>query len=201
MGTRNERVDAYIAKAPDFSRPILMHLREVVHSACPEVEEAIKWSHPSFLYKGILCGMATFKEHCAFGFWKESLLLGEDAGRREQAFGSFGRIVRMSDLPPDDVLTGYIHEAMKLNETGVKSPTRSKPKAPRELVVPDDLAAALQGSAAARETFERFSPSNRCEYVEWLNEAKTEATRARRLGTAIEWMAEGKPRNWKYMNC
>ncbi len=201
MGTRIERVDIYIAKSAEFARPILEHLREVVHSACPEVEEAFKWSHPSFLYKGLLCGMASFKEHCSFGFWKESLVLGKDAGKYEQAFGSFGRIVRLSNLPPDEVLTGYIYEAMKLNEAGIKAPNRAKPKGPRELVVPDDLMAALAGHEAARATFERFSPSNKREYVEWLTEAKTEATRSKRLGTAIEWMAEGKPRNWKYMNC
>jgi uncharacterized protein YdeI (YjbR/CyaY-like superfamily) len=201
MGTRSDRVDAYIAKSADFARPILEHLREVVHSACPEAEETIKWSHPSFLYRGLLCGMSSFKEHCAFGFWKESLILGKEAARTEPAMGSFGRITQLSDLPPDEVLIGYIHEAMKLNDAGIKSPSRAKPKAPRELIVPDDLTAALQGNAAARATFERFSPSHKREYVEWLTEAKTETTRSKRLGTAIEWMAEGKPRNWKYMNC
>ena len=158
----------------------------------------MKWGHPHFEYEGLLCNMASFKAHCAFGFWKSSLVLGRTPGEVDGSMGSFGRL---SDLPPDDVLTGYIHEAMRLNEAGIKAPNRAKPKAPRELIVPDDLAAALAGHEAARATFERFSSSNKREYVEWIAEAKAEATRARRLATAIGWMAEGKPRNWKYMNC
>jgi uncharacterized protein YdeI (YjbR/CyaY-like superfamily) len=203
MGTRIDRVDAYIAKSADFARPILEHLREVVHSACPEVEEAFKWSFPCYMYKGMLCSMAAFKEHCSFGFWKSSLVLGKgkDAAETERSMGQFGRIVRPSDLPSDEVLTGYIREAMRLNDAGIKAPNRAKPKVPRELVVPDDLATALQGHEAARATFEGFSPSNKREYVEWITEAKTQATRSKRLGTTVEWLAEGKPRNWKYMNC
>jgi uncharacterized protein YdeI (YjbR/CyaY-like superfamily) len=108
---------------------------------------------------------------------------------------------KVSDLPPKKVLSGYIKEAMKLNDDGVKAPARAKPKAPRPVVVPDDLAGALRGNDRARATFEKFSPSNQREYVEWITEAKTQATRSRRLETAVEWMAEGKPRNWKYMNC
>jgi uncharacterized protein YdeI (YjbR/CyaY-like superfamily) len=148
--------------------------------------------------------MAAFKEHCAFGFWKGSLILGEAQGDGEsdRAMGQFGRITKVSDLPSKKLLTGYIKKAMELNEAGVKSPTRSKPKAPRSApVVPDDLAAALARNEAARSTFEAFSPSHKREYIEWITEAKTEATRSRRLASAIEMMAEGKPRNWKYMNC
>jgi uncharacterized protein YdeI (YjbR/CyaY-like superfamily) len=201
MASRDPRVDAYIAKSADFARPILTHLREVVHAACPDAEETMKWSFPHFQYKGLLCSMAAFKEHCAFGFWKSSLVMGEGT-EAEKAMGQFGRISKLSDLPSKKVLTGYIKKAMELNEAGVKSPTRSKPKAPRpELAVPDDLAAALRANPAARATFDKFSPSHRREYIEWITEAKTPATRSRRLQTAVEWMAEGKPRNWKYMNC
>jgi uncharacterized protein YdeI (YjbR/CyaY-like superfamily) len=202
MATRDPRVDAYIAKSADFARPILAHLREVVHAACPDAEETMKWSFPHFQYKGILCSMAAFKEHCAFGFWKSSLVLGEASGGSDEAMGQFGRITKLSDLPSKKVLTGYIKKAMELNEAGVKSPTRSKPKTPRaEPVVPDDLAAALEKNAAAHASFQDFSPSHKREYVEWITEARTSATRTRRLATAIEWMAEGKSRNWKYMNC
>jgi len=201
MASRDPRVDAYIAKSADFARPILAHLREVVHAACPDAEETMKWSFPHFQYKGLLCSMAAFKEHCAFGFWKSSLVMGEGT-EAEKAMGQFGRITKLSDLPSKKVLTGYIKKAMELNEAGVKSPTRSKPKAPRpELAVPDDLAAALGANPAARAAFDKFSPSHRREYIEWITEAKTPATRNRRLETAIEWIAEGKPRNWKYMNC
>ena len=201
MGTRDARVDAYIAKSADFARPILAHLREVVHAACPDAEETMKWSFPHFQYKGLLCSMAAFKEHCAFGFWKGSLIVGKGDGEAEKAMGQFGRIARLSDLPSRKVLTGYVKEAMKLNDEGVKVPSRSKPKTPGEVVVPDDLAAALKKNRKAGAAFDGFSPSHKREYIQWITEAKTEATRTRRLETAVEWMAEGKPRNWKYMNC
>src|SRR3954467_11824544 len=163
MGTRDTRVDAYIARSAGFAQPILTHLRDVVHAGCPEVEETIKWNFPHFLYKGLLCSMASFKEHCAFGFWKGPLIV-EQGGATEQAMGQFGRITKLSDLPSKKVLAGYIKEAMKLNDEGVKSPTRSKPKLPRELVVPDDLARSLRANAAALAAFEAFSPSNKREY-------------------------------------
>jgi uncharacterized protein YdeI (YjbR/CyaY-like superfamily) len=201
MGTRDERVDAYIAKSAEFARPILNHLREVVHAACPEVEETMKWSFPNFMYKGILCSMASFKEHCAFGLWKGSLVLNKNGDYTKEGMGHLGRITKLSDLPSKKVLTGYIKEGMKLNDAGVKSPTRSKPKQPKEVVVPEELTSALAKNKKALATFEKFSPSHKREYIEWITEAKTEATRTRRLETAIEWMAEGKPRNWKYMNC
>ena len=201
MGTTDPRIDAYIEKSADFARPILAHLREVVHAACPQVEETMKWSFPHFVYGGgILCSMASFKEHCAFGFWKGSLILGE-GGKSVEAMGQFGRITSLDDLPPRGVLEGYVREAMRLNDAGVKSPTRSKPAgAPKpEPAVPDYLAAALAANEAARATFERFPPSQRKEYIEWLTDAKTEATRERRLEQTLEWLSEGKPRNWKYM--
>jgi uncharacterized protein YdeI (YjbR/CyaY-like superfamily) len=201
MGTRDKRVDAYIAKAGGFARPILEHLRDIVHAACPDVEETIKWSFPNFIYKGMLCNMAAFKEHCAFGFWKSSLIVERGGAAVEKVMGQFGRITQLSDLPSQKILSGYIKEAMRLNDEGIKSPARTNPKEPRELVVPDDLVDALKTNKAALATFEKFSPSHKREYVEWITEAKTEATRARRLAQAIEWMGEGKPRNWKYMNC
>ena len=200
MGTRDPRVDAYIARSADFARPILTHLRDVVHAACPEVEETIKWSFPHFLYKGMLCSMASFKEHCTFGFWKGSLVVS-GGGEAEKAMGQFGRITRLADLPAKKILISTIKTAMKLNEDGVKAPGRAKPKTPREVVVPEDLVSALGKNPQARATFEKLSPSHKREYVEWITEAKTQATRARRLETAIQWMAEGKPRNWKYTNC
>ena len=122
--------------------------------------------------------MAAFKEHCAFGFWKSSLIVDKNGQNIEKAMGQFGRITKLSDLPPKKVLIEYIKLAKKLNDDGVKAPTRVKPKAPRELVVPDDLAKALKRNKAAQATFDKFSPSNKREYVDWITEAKTEATRA-----------------------
>ncbi|MDB4950391.1 MAG: hypothetical protein JWM27_3040 [Gemmatimonadetes bacterium] len=205
MGTTDPRIDAYIEKSAEFARPILAHIRQVVHDACPQVEETMKWSFPHFMYKGMLCGMAAFKQHCALGFWKGSLIVaGAAAGDgepTEDAMGQFGRIATLADLPSDDVIAGYVREAMRLNDEGVKSPERAK-KAPRpELATPDDLAAALASDDAARGHFESFSPSARREYVEWITEAKTGATRAKRLAQTLEWVAEGKKRNWKYENC
>jgi uncharacterized protein YdeI (YjbR/CyaY-like superfamily) len=194
MGKKDPRVDAYIAKSADFAKPILRHLREIVHQGCPEVEETMKWSFPHFMYKGMLCGLAAFKSHCAFGFWKGKLIVPD----KPEAMGQFGRITSLSDLPKDSVLLGYVREAARLNETGEKVPR--KPQRPKkDLATPSDLAAALKKNVVARATFEGFSPSHKREYVEWITEAKTEETRKKRLDSAIEWMAEGKPRNWKYM--
>jgi uncharacterized protein YdeI (YjbR/CyaY-like superfamily) len=193
-GSRDPRVDAYIETSADFAKPILRHLRQVVHEACPAVEEAMKWRAPHFLYKGMLCRMASFKGHCAFGFWKGNLVLGHGAGG--EAHGDevhLGRITSLRDLPPVSKLKGYVRRAAKLNEEGVKAPAPKKP-----LVIPRDVAAALTKNAKARETFDRLSRSQRREYVEWVAEAKTEATRTQRIATALEWLAAGKLRNWKY---
>ncbi|MFN2397857.1 MAG: YdeI family protein [Gemmatimonadaceae bacterium] len=197
MGTRDPRIDAYIAKSADFGKPILTHLRDVVHSACPEVLETIKWSFPHFEYKGVLCSMASFQEHCAFGFWKGSLIVDTN-GKSVEAMGQFGRITRISDLPSKKALTTYIKEAMRLNESGVKVPARSKPRHKREVVVPDYLSSALKKNRKALAIFDDMSPSHKREYVEWITEAKGDDTRKRRLEKAIEWMTEGRSRNWKY---
>jgi hypothetical protein len=202
MPSIDPRIDAYIEKSQEFARPILTHLRQVVHAACPEVQETMKWSMPHFDYKGIMAGMAAFKQHCTFGFWKGSMIPGVGgAGDSADGMGQFGRITRLGDLPSDEVLTDYIHQAMRLNDEGAK-PRKTKKEPKGEAEVPADLAEALAGNEAARATFhDRFSPSHRREYVEWITEAKTEATRAKRLATTLEWLAEGKRRNWKYENC
>jgi uncharacterized protein YdeI (YjbR/CyaY-like superfamily) len=197
MGTTDPRIDAYIAKAADFAKPILTHIRAGVHTAAPQVEETIKWGSPHFDYQGeMMCGMAAFKEHCAFGFWKGSLIV-EKGARSDDGMGQMGRITRLSDLPSKAVLTGYIKKAMKLNDEGTKV-TRPKGPPKKALPVPPDLAKALKGNKTAKAAFDEFSPSAKREYIEWLTEAKTDVTRTRRRETAIEWMAEGKTRNWKY---
>jgi uncharacterized protein YdeI (YjbR/CyaY-like superfamily) len=195
MPTLDPRIDAYIEKSAPFARPILQHIRAVVHAACPDVVETMKWSMPHFEYHGVLCNMAAFKAHCAMGFWKGALLFG-DANEKD-AMGHMGRITSVEDLPSKKELTAIVKKAAKLNEEGVKV---EKPKrAPKqELETPDELVQALKENRKARETFEQFSPSHRREYVEWIAEAKSDATRARRIEQAIEWMNEGKSRNWKY---
>jgi uncharacterized protein YdeI (YjbR/CyaY-like superfamily) len=199
MTTIDPRVDAYIASSADFARPILEHLRALVHAACPDVEETIKWGFPHFMYKGMMCSMASFKAHCSFGFWKAELLMSDEA--RREAMGDFGRIASLKDLPSKKVLTGYVKQAMKLNDEGVAAPARAKPAAPREVAMPDALTAALKQSPVARRHFDAFTPSKQRDYAEWIGEAKTEATRARRLEQALEWISEGKSRNWKYEKC
>ena len=198
MGTRDPRVDAYIAKAPDFAKPILAHIRQVVLEACPPVQETIKWGAPHFDYRGIMCSMAAFKEHCAFGFWKASLVLDDKNSKAQEAAGHFGRITSVADLPPKKAMIGYIKKAMELNEQVVQP--KRPPKHPKmSLRVPPYLLAALKKNRKAFVTFESFPPSHKREYVEWITEAKREETRERRLATAIEWMAEGKAMNWKYI--
>jgi hypothetical protein len=155
----------------------------------------MKWSFPHFDYKGVMCSMAAFKAHAAFGFWKGSLVIG--GPRQEDAMGHFGRIMKRSDLPSKAVLAGFVKKAAALNDQGVKVP-RAPKRAPKPVKVPADLSAALEKRAKARAAFAALSPSHRREYIEWITEAKTADTRARRLAQAIEWMAEGKSRNWKY---
>jgi len=198
MPSKDPRFDAYIAKAAPFARPILKHLRKVVHSGCPQAEEKMKWSMPHFDYKGPMCGMAAFKEHCSFGFWKGSLIVGGDPTATREAMGHFGRITGLSDLPSEKTLIAYVRKAVQLNDAGVKSP-RSKPKEKSEpLEIPQYFTTALQRNKKARATFDSFSYSKRREYVEWVTEAKREATREDRLATAVEWMAEGKGLHWRY---
>ena len=200
MGTTDARIDAYIAKSAEFARPILMHIREVVHAAIPDVEETVKWGSPHFMYKGMIGGMGAFKQHCAFGLWKAKLIPGVGAADgAEASAGSFGRITSIRDLPPKKELVRMLRDAARLNDEGVKAPAQRKAKGPRPpLPVPPELAAALAKSRKARTTFEAFSPSHQREYSEWVTEAKGEDTRKRRLAQAIEWLAEGKTRNWKY---
>lgn len=198
MASRDERIDAYIAKAQPFAVPILGHLRAIVHAACPEVEETIKWSFPNFMYRGsILCSMAAFKAHCAFGFWRGRQLAGV-TDQHGAVMGDFGRIESMKDLPSKARLMALVKAAMRLNEAGVKRVPKKKAAARKPLPVPKDLAAALGRDAKAKRTFDAFAPSHRREYIEWITEAKTDATRERRLATTLEWLAEGKSRNWKY---
>jgi uncharacterized protein YdeI (YjbR/CyaY-like superfamily) len=200
MGKKDPRVDAYIEQAQPFARPILRHLRSVVHAACPDVQETMKWSFPHFDYKGIFCAMAGFKRHCTFGFWKGALLRGSVKGMPkggEKAMGQFGRITSLADLPGARTLAKIVQVAATLNDDQVAVPRRkAKPKPP--LRVPPWFTAELGRNKKAHAAFDAFPPSHRREYVEWVTEAKTEETRARRMAKAMEWIAEGKGRNWKY---
>ncbi|WP_285021945.1 YdeI/OmpD-associated family protein [Novosphingobium sp. fls2-241-R2A-195] len=190
---RDPRVDEYIAKAADFARPILEHLRELAHRALPDAEEAIKWGMPHFLVNAKnVAGMAAFKAHCTF------VIHGD--GRQGDAMGQFGRITAIADLPDEAELAHKLQAArgrVQTKGTAVKKARKPKP----EIAMPDDFAVALDGVPAARAHYEAFSPSVRRDYLEWITEAKTAATREKRMAQAVEWIAEGKKRNWKYEKC
>jgi uncharacterized protein YdeI (YjbR/CyaY-like superfamily) len=203
MPTYDPRIDAYIDKSAEFAQPILTHLRELVHQACPDVEETMKWSMPHFDYKGVMCSMASFKQHCSFSFWKAFLLkdpkryIKERAAQGGEGMGHLGRITSLEDLPPDKALIDLIKQAKKINDEGLKLPPKEK-KATKEVATPDYFLKELKKNISASAVFENFSPSQKKEYVQWITEAKSEDTRNKRMATAIEWIAEGKKRNWKY---
>ncbi|MDI1253593.1 YdeI/OmpD-associated family protein [Thermomonas sp.] len=198
--TQDPRIDAYIERAAPFAQPILSQLREAVHAACPQVEESIRWSMPSFSHAGgIVCQMAAFKQHASFGYWKHALVMGE--GVERDGMGSYGKMTSIKDIPSKKQLHADIRKAVKLNEDGVKAPAARKSAAKPAPEVPGELAAALKKNKVAKATFDAFPPGCRREYIEWITEAKREETRTKRIAQTIEWLAEGKRRNWKYENC
>jgi uncharacterized protein YdeI (YjbR/CyaY-like superfamily) len=197
MPTIDKRIDAVIAKSAPFARPILTHLRTTIHKACPDVVETLKWGMPAFEYHGPLCQFAAFKQHAVFGFWKASLLEGTDKKALE-AMGNFGRITSVKGLPSARELTRIIKSAMKLNVEGTKVARVLKHPSVTKLKAPADLTAALKRNAKAATFFKSLPPGQRGEYIAWITGAKQEATRATRLKTSVEWLAQGKRKNWKY---
>lgn len=197
MSSTDPRIDAYIEKSRPFAQPILKRIRNAVHAACPAAEESIKWGMPAFSYKGPLVGMAAFKAHCALAFWKPSLMKSLPQNKRKDAMGQFGRFESIADVPSKAALVKMVKEAAALNDAGVKVPRAAKaPKPP--LKTPSGMVAALNKNGQANAAWQKFPPSHRREYIEWITEAKTDATRDRRLATAVSWIAQGKGRNWKY---
>ena len=203
------RIDAYIAKSKPFAQPILIHLRELVHKACPNVVETMKWSRPFFEYKGvILANMSAFNEHCSFGFWGEEIaaVLREANLLQPDAMGSLGRLTRVEDLPAHKQMLSLLRQATAFVDSGqYTSPIAARnkvvkaPKAPVE--EPPEFAKALKANKKAAAAYAAFSPSCKREYIEWIADAKRAETRDKRIATAIEWISEGKQRNWKYQNC
>jgi len=200
MVKKDKRIDFYIAKSASFAQPILKHLRQLVYKADPDIQETVKWGFPHFEHKGIVCSMASFKEHCTFLFWKASLMSDTSNIFKQTAntaMGQLGRLEKLSDLPPDKVLIEYIKEAVQLNKENVKAPLKSSEK--KKLIIPEYFLSALKKNKKAIKNFEDFSYSHKKEYVEWITEAKTDATKEKRVATAVEWISEGKGRNWKYV--
>ena len=200
MAATDPRIDAYIAKAAPFAQPVLKHVRALMHAHCSDCSETMKWSMPFFEYKGgVFANMAAFKQHCAFGFWLGDLLKVDS--KNEKAMGDFGRIASLDDMPSDKEIARLIKAAMKLHDSGAKLPSRAKPVEKKDVEIPAAFMSAVKKNKKALATFEGFTPSKKKEYVDWYTEAKAEATRDKRLEQAVEWMAEGKSRNWKYQSC
>jgi uncharacterized protein YdeI (YjbR/CyaY-like superfamily) len=199
--SKDPQIDAYIARAKPFAQPILNKVRASVHANCPDVKETLKWSSPAFVYKGkIICNMAAFKEHAMFGFWHGELVTG---GAGLGAMGSFGRLTSIDDLPDDGMLAPMFARALKLIDDGVKPPHvvgRGKHPKPAIGMAPA-FQSALEASTSAKTVFDGFPPSQQREYLDWIVNAKREETREKRIAQAVEWLAEGKRRNWKYENC
>ena len=202
MAKKEKAIDAYISKSADFAKPILNHIRELVHKTCPGVEEKMKWSFPHFDYKGeMMCSMAAFKQHAVFGFWKAALMKDPvlvETAKSEVAMGHLGRLTSVKDLPADKKMVAWIKEAMLLNDKGIKLAAKPKAADKKELIIPDYFITVLAKNKKAKQVFEGFAYSHKKEYVQWITEAKTEDTRNKRMATALEWLSEGKNRNWKY---
>jgi uncharacterized protein YdeI (YjbR/CyaY-like superfamily) len=198
---KNKKVDEYILRSNDFAKPILNHLRKLIHMACPQVVETIKWGHPHFEYKGLLCNMAAFNRHCAFGFWKATLMKDAELLKENNAdaMGHSGKIKSVSDLPKDKIIVARVKEAALLNEQGVSLPARKHSDKKIDIAVPLLLKKEFAKNKKAADIFNNLSQSHKREYIEWIDEAKTENTRLKRIHTTIEWLTEGKSRNWQYL--
>jgi uncharacterized protein YdeI (YjbR/CyaY-like superfamily) len=205
----NPRVDLYIANSRPFAQPILEHIRQLVHKACPPVAETIKWSRPFFEYKGVILGnMSAFNEHCSFGFWGEeiSAVLREQKVLQPDAMGSLGRLTRVEDLPSSKQMLTLLRQSVAFIDSGqYTSPIAARQrvvKAPTSAAeAPPQFAKALKANKKASAAYAKFSPSCKREYVEWIADAKRDETRDKRIATAIEWISEGRQRNWKYQTC
>lgn len=203
MKNTDPRVDAYIKKAQPFAQPILTHIRKLVHSACPNVSETLKWGHPHFDYHGVICGMASFKAHSAFFFRRPDLIKGVKENSKtgiEKAMGQFGHLENLKDLPSDSKLQGWIRAAAKLNEAGIPEISKKKIIKKAILKVPAYFTNSLKANKKVAEKFKLLTAAQKNEYVEWISEAKTEATRTKRIKSMIDCVKEGKPMNWKYMS-
>lgn len=200
-------VDKYIASAPGYAQPILNHLRNLIHGTLPEVEEAIKWGHPFFMYRGLMLGnLAAFKQHCSLGLWGSDVAekLRNDGAYDPTGMGVLGKLASTKDLPSDRDLEKYFRTAAAAIDSGerTKNYSRPKPETPKPPPeVPHVLSAALRKNKTAAAKFAAMPPGAQREYCDWIQDAKREETRGKRVATAVEWIAEGKRRNWKYESC
>lgn len=199
MSKKSSEIDAYISRSEEFAQPILRKLRTAFHKGCPNLEERLKWGVPSFEYRGLLCGMAAFKKHVAWGFWRQREMADPHRIFKKEGMMGGGKITEVAQLPAEKIIVEYVKAAVKLNEGGSRRKAVSKSKPP--VKVPAHFTRALRSNPRALATFEGLSPGHRREYVEWITGAKQEATRERRMATAIEWLAEGKSLNWRYEKC
>lgn len=201
--SKNSDIDNYIAGKAPFAQEILTHLRQIIHNAAPDITETIKWRQPCFEHNGLVCSVAAFKKHVTFSFFKGKLLNDSNnifptSDNNELTSLKFSVL---ADIPQDDILTAFIQQAIALNADSNCKRKSTQRKDKDTLVMPNDLAAALASTPAAQSTFNNFSYSKQKDYIEWLTSAKRETTRVTRLATTVQWLSEGKARNWKYENC
>lgn len=200
---KNTDIDKYITEATDFAQPILNHLRQLIFTADPEMEEAIKWRQPCYSQNGLVCAMAAFKQHVNFTFFEGKHLIdkhGVFGDSNNQNLSAF-KLKSIDELPADNILISYIQQAIAYNQSAEKPKKTKAKKDKAELIIPRELAEALAQNTKASEHFDNFSYSKQNDYIEWISSAKRDTTRQKRLATAIEWISEGKGRNWKYENC
>jgi hypothetical protein len=201
----NAQVTAYAAAMPAYAQPIFAHLRALIHTTCPDTDEAIKWSIPHFERDGdYLCIFAASPGHASFTFYKQQLM--SDPRLRDNlnlpAIKRFmGRLTSLSDLPDDATLAAMLQEAADLNARGVRLPDRA-PKTPPVIDMPSAVATAvataLAANPAAQAVWDAKSAAWRKDYLVWITAAKTDPTRDARIAEALDWIADGKARFWKY---
>jgi hypothetical protein len=197
---QDPRVDAYIEKSAPFAQPLLRFWRGLVHRECPGIEETIKWGFPHFMWGGkILTSMAAFKAHASIGFWQGEAVTG--ASERREGMGALGKLSALADLPPEVEFKAMLKKAQVLIEQGAKAPRQSRQPPKPVPAMPEAFALALAQEATAQRFFDGLAPSHRRDYIEWIAEAKRDETRDKRIAQALQWLAEGKRRNWKYENC
>jgi uncharacterized protein YdeI (YjbR/CyaY-like superfamily) len=197
--SRDARIDAYIASAQPFARPILEKMRERVHAVVPEAEETLKWSMPAYTIGGkILLITAAFKAHAALNFWRGQELRGDKANA--EAMGQFGKLESVADLPSDAELDRLIGEAAEVAKSA-PAPRKTKHAPKPAPGMHPQFAVALAKAPKARAALDSFPPSAQRDYLEWISEAKQDSTRAKRIAKAVEWLSEGKRRHWKYEKC
>lgn len=198
MNEASENITAYIEKATPEFKEVMIALRSVLNNPNFDIKEDWKWGAPNFNNEGMICWLAHFRNHVGMNFFKGTLIKDkynlfthyrEEKGNRQLKFSDINQII------PEQI-EYYIEEAIKLNQENIKVVKKEI-----DTSLPLDLETELNNNPKAKMFFESLAPSYKRDYIEWIEEAKREATRTKRLATTMEWLSEGKKKNWKYENC